>query len=293
MAACYRALKPTGSLWVAIGDDYAAEVRLIGRKLDLHLRNWVVWHYTFGQNTKKKFARSHTHLFYWVKDPKNFTFNDRAIRIPSARQTTYADKRANPIGKLPDDVWTEFPRVCGTFQEREKWHPCQMPETILARIIRACTEKGGLVLDPFAGSGTTVVVAKKLSRQYVGLEISEEYVARIKARLKGTIPVATIQGQRSGRWPAEHIQELRGMYLEAGVPTERMFKNPDLLRSFVQKFTWRLEESGSVDTYGTAEVWDQLERLRKQGKLGKLRIHHMERPGAKARAMPGLLERGR
>jgi len=62
MTACYNVLKPTGSFWVAIGDDYAAEVRIIARKLDLNLRNWVIWHYTFGQNTKRKFARSHTHF---------------------------------------------------------------------------------------------------------------------------------------------------------------------------------------------------------------------------------------
>ncbi len=203
MAACYRALKPTGSLWVAIGDDYAAEVRLIGRKLDLHLRNWIVWHYTFGQNTKKKFARSHTHLFYWVKDPKNFTFNDRAIRIPSARQTTYADKRANPIGKLPDDVWS-FSRLCGTFNERVGWHPCQMPERVLERIIRACSNKGDLVLDPFSGSGTTCVVAARLKRGYVGIDISADYVRQSRKRI-----AETLAGRRQGTEIAENPQALR------------------------------------------------------------------------------------
>ncbi|MDP7637953.1 MAG: site-specific DNA-methyltransferase, partial [Phycisphaerae bacterium] len=55
MAACSSVLKPTGSMWVAIGDEYAAEMRIIAREADLHLRNWVIWHYTFGQNTKRKF----------------------------------------------------------------------------------------------------------------------------------------------------------------------------------------------------------------------------------------------
>ncbi len=73
--------------------------------------------------------------------------------------------------------------MCGTFEEREKWHPCQMPETILARIIRACTEKGGLVLDPFAGSGTTLKVARDLGRDAIGIEIKSDYVELIKKRL--------------------------------------------------------------------------------------------------------------
>lgn len=177
-----KALKPTGSFWIAIGDEYAAEVRIIARQLGLTLRNWVIWHYTFGQATRRKFARSHTHLLYFVKDPKHFTFNDMAVRIPSARQTTYADKRANPAGKVPDDVWT-FPRVCGTFNERVGWHPCQMPEKLLERIILACSNEGDLILDPFSGSGTTCLVAAKLGRRYIGIDISEKYVAEATRRI--------------------------------------------------------------------------------------------------------------
>ncbi len=186
MAACTQALKPTGSFWIAIGDDYAAEIRLIGRKLGLNLRNWIIWHYTFGQNTKKKFARSHTHLFYWTKSPKDFTFNDLSVRIPSARQTTYADKRANPRGKVPDDVWS-FSRVCGTFNERVGWHPCQMPEKLLERIVKVSSNPGDLVVDPFSGSGTTCVVAARLGRRYFGIDISPEYVKHSRHRIAETL----------------------------------------------------------------------------------------------------------
>ena len=144
MGACRDALLDHGSLWVAIGDDYAAEVRVIGRKLNLTMRNWIIWYYTFGQQTKMKFARSHTHIFYFVKNEKDFIFNDGAIRVPSARQTTYNDRRANPRGRIPDDTWIlrpqeapetftgdedtwYFSRVCGTFKERMGFHGCQMP----------------------------------------------------------------------------------------------------------------------------------------------------------------------
>ena len=203
MAACYGVLKPTGSMWVAIGDDYAAEVRIIARRLGLNLRNWIVWHYTFGQNTQHKFARSHTHLFYWTKDPKEFTFNDMAVRIPSARQTTYADKRANPKGKLPDDVWS-FSRVCGTFHERVQWHPCQMPEKVLERIVEVSSDPGDLVLDPFSGSGTTCVVAARLGRVYFGIDISEQYVRLSLERIADTLA-----GRRKTTDIAENPETLR------------------------------------------------------------------------------------
>ena len=204
MRACAeKALKPTGSFWVAIGDEYAAEIKIIGRELGLHLRNWVIWHYTFGQQTRKKFARSHAHLFYFAKDLKAFTFNDKAIRIPSARQTTYADIRANPDGKIPDDVWS-FSRVCGTFNERVDWHPCQMPEKVLERIVLASSSAGDVVLDPFSGSGTTCTVAARLKRRYLGIDLSPDYVKLSTQRIADTLA-----GLRGTTEIAENPEQLR------------------------------------------------------------------------------------
>ncbi|MGH7178427.1 MAG: DNA-methyltransferase [Tepidisphaeraceae bacterium] len=200
--ALVRTLSPTGTFWLAIGDDFAAELKLIfQRELGLFCRSWVIWYYTFGVNCKHKFSRSHTHLFHFVKDPKAFTFNTDAIRVPSARQLVYADSRANSKGRLPDDTWIlrpqdapgsftpeedvwYLPRVCGTFKERAGWHGCQMPEQLLGRIIKACSNPDETVLDPFGGSGTTLVVAKKLRRRFIGFELSKSYAAQIQARLK-------------------------------------------------------------------------------------------------------------
>jgi hypothetical protein len=179
-----RVLAPDGSLYVAIGDDYAAEIRLIGRELGLTLRNWIIWHYTFGQNMRDKFVRAHTHVLYFVRDRRRFVFHGDQLRFPSARHTEYADRRAHPDGRLPDDVWTEYPRVCGTFRERQGWHGCQMPEALLARIILASSDPGDVVLDPFVGSGTTVAAAVKLGRIGVGIEQSPDYAAAARLRLK-------------------------------------------------------------------------------------------------------------
>ncbi|HEY2787604.1 MAG TPA: site-specific DNA-methyltransferase [Fimbriiglobus sp.] len=200
LAAVKRVLRPDGSLYVAIGDEYAAEVKVALDRLGFTLRNWIVWHYTFGVNCSKKFNRSHAHIFYYVADPKRFTFNPDGVRVPSARLTTYADRRANPVGKLPDDTWVLRPqeseehfradsdtwyvsRVCGTFKERTG-HPCQMPEAVLERIVRVSSSPGDVVLDPFAGSGTTLAVAKRLGRKYFGVELSEDYATAVRNRLE-------------------------------------------------------------------------------------------------------------
>ena len=209
-----RVLKPHGTFWLAIGDEYAAELKvMLQQEHGLVCRSWVVWYYTFGVNCTHKFSRSHAHLFYMVKDPAAFTFNadDPAVRVPSARQLVYGDKRANPKGRLPDDTWIlrpqdlpegfapdedtwYFPRVCGTFKERAGWHGCQMPEQLLGRIILACSNPGGLVLDPFAGSGTTLAVAKKLGRKYLGYEISEQYCEYAEGRLTKIKPGEPLEG---------------------------------------------------------------------------------------------------
>jgi len=234
---CARLLKPTGSLYILIGDEYAAETRVHLKELErqrrLVFRNWIVWHYTFGQNCRAKFNRSHAHLFYCVGpgafDQKfggkgaghgkvvlgnlPFTFNRSTVSVPSARQLVYHDLRANPSGKLPDDVWYLRPqeaiaareddgqgdaswlfdadgdtwylsRLCGTFKERLGWHPCQLPEALLERIINLSSNPGDVVFDPFVGSGTTLAVAARLKRSWLGCELSEDYAEKSLARIR-------------------------------------------------------------------------------------------------------------
>jgi site-specific DNA-methyltransferase (adenine-specific) len=212
IAAVYRVLKSDGTFWLAIGDEYAAELKLASQEIGFHCRSWVIWYYTFGVNCARKFTRSHAHLFYFVKDKEHFTWRGDELenRVPSARQLVYADARANSKGRLPDDTWIlparepntwtlrpqdlpegfnadedtwYFPRVAGTFKERAGFHGCQMPEQLLGRIIRTCSHDGECVLDPFSGSATTLAVAKKLGRRYLGFDLSSDYVAQGKTRL--------------------------------------------------------------------------------------------------------------
>jgi DNA modification methylase len=209
----FRVLKPSGTFWLAIGDEYAAEIKVLCQDLGFTTRSWVIWYYTFGVNCTRKFTRSHAHLFYFVKDPNDFTFRDDQMenRIPSARQLVYNDGRANPRGRLADDTWIlrpqdlvdcftpaedtwYFPRVAGTFSERAGFHGCQMPEQLLGRIIRMCSNPGELVIDPFSGSATTLAVAKKLGRNFIGFELSPEYVKRGTARTESARPGDPLDG---------------------------------------------------------------------------------------------------
>lgn len=243
MEGVARVLKPDGTFWLAIGDEYAAELKVMcTRELGLHCRSWVIWFYTFGVHCKNKFTRSHAHLFHFVKDPKKFTFNSMDVRVPSARELVYGDKRADPKGRVPDDTWLMppqlaedvamkdgfilrpqdiperfpadndvwyFPRVAGTFSERRGWHGCQMPEQLLGRIIRACSNEGDVVLDPFGGSGTTLAVAKKLKRHCIGFELSEDYARKIKERLASIQPGDSLIGPENALTSAPRTSQGR------------------------------------------------------------------------------------
>ncbi len=264
IAACQRVLKPTGSLYIAIGDDFAADIRIIGRELGLHLRNWIIWHYSFGQNCRTKFGRAHTHIFYFTKDAKKFTFNDHLLRFPSARHTEYQDLRANPQGRLPDDVWDEFPRVCGTFRERAGFHGCQMPEALLMRIVQASSNAGDIVLDPFVGSGTTVMAAKRVGRRYVGIDISDEYAKHTRKRLENVQDESAVEPQ-NGDWPQLHLDLLMQIYRETNVTAQNLLPNKVALRVIANALSARVDH-----TYSAEEVEEKLERLAEANSLPKL-----------------------
>ncbi len=251
-----RALSDNGTFWLAIGDEFAAELKLIAqRDCGFHCRSWVIWYYTFGVNCVRAFSRSHTHLFHFIKDPQQFTFNadNPAVRIPSARQLVYGDRRANPEGRLPDNTWVlrpqdvpdgfsdeqdtwYFARVAGTFKEREGFHGCQMPEQLLGRIIRTCSNPNDLVLDPFSGSGTSLAVAKKLGRRFIGFDISPEYVQRATDRIAAIEPGDPLSGPEN---PAHAAPTTRnGRRLKAGSDPAAMIETARQVQSALEQVPW-------------------------------------------------------
>jgi DNA modification methylase len=180
---CYRALKPRGSLWIVSGQEHGADIDIAIQRAGMTMRNRITWHETFGVYCHNKFGRTSRPIYYAVKDAKRFTFNKSAVTVPSARQAKYGDKRASPGGKIMGDVW-QISRVCGTFKERVDGVPTQLPEDLVRRIVGVSSNPGDVVLDPFAGSGTTLAVAKAMGRRGVGIELNPDYALIARRRME-------------------------------------------------------------------------------------------------------------
>ena len=228
LGECARVLKPKGNFWLAASEEFVSELKVLtegwfslrhwlsdapiarlGAKL--YQRHHVIWYYTFGVNCPRKLTRSHTHLLHFVKDREEHVWHAEDVRVPSARQLEYNDKRASPAGRLPDDTWIIRPkalvdgfqaaghdvwhehRVCGNYKERSDT-PNQMPEQLLGRILRLSSNPGDVVLDPFCGSGTTACVATKLERKFVTFELSETYADLACTRLATTAAGQMLDG---------------------------------------------------------------------------------------------------
>ena len=140
-----------------------------------------IWHYSFAQHRKTDCCNSFRPIIR-IKNNNAIIYPD-SIRVPSERQLKYRDKRANKEGRVPGDVW-EFPRVCGTFKEKKKWHITQHPEALIERIVKLSTKEGDLVIDPFIGSGTTMRVCQKINRKCIGIDISPDYCKNISTGLQ-------------------------------------------------------------------------------------------------------------
>jgi site-specific DNA-methyltransferase (adenine-specific) len=188
IGCCVNTLAADGSMWVMVNDEWAAHFYILLEEAGLIHRSWVKWYETFGINCPKKFNRTSRHIFYCIVDPKRFTFNKDAVRRPSDRQTKYNDKRANTKGKTWDDVW-QIPRRTGTCDERIRGFPTQLPLELLRAIVGCSSNEGGLVLDPFNGSGTTGAAAMELERRYIGIEREKKFYDKASRRLSGYLPL--------------------------------------------------------------------------------------------------------
>ena len=276
MTQVHRVLKSNGTFWLAIGDEYAAELKIEAQKIGFHCRSWVIWYYTFGVNCRKKFTRSHAHLFHFVKDKNDFVFNhdDMDIRVPSARQLVYNDARANPNGRMPDDTWIlrpqdlvngfdpdedmwYFPRVAGTFKEREGFHGCQMPEQLMGRIIRSCSNPGDVVIDPFSGSSTTVAVAKKLERKFFSFELSKDYVRLGTKRISGVSPGDKLDGAEEPKVSAPKTSKKKAKAKQKKVSQQLdLFPNEEAIHSALGT-----EIAGIVEAFGHANRGFSVDRM--------------------------------
>lgn len=178
---CLRVLKPSGSLYVMTSTQAMPYFDLYLRRRTVILSR-IVWHYdSSGVQAKKYFGSMYEPILYCVKDKSNYIFNSNDIKIEAktGAQRKLIDYRKEipsqyNTEKVPGNVWY-FPRVRYRMEEYEN-HPSQKPESLLERIILASTDKGNIVLDPFAGTFTSASVAKRLGRNSISIESQEEYL---------------------------------------------------------------------------------------------------------------------
>jgi DNA modification methylase len=192
-----RILRNDGTLYVFMGVRFIARLyTLLENDLGLLCNGWITWHYTQGTGRTKGFSPRHEDILYFTKS-QNFTFNLDDIRVPQK----YYRQRNNMNGANPGDVW-QFSHVHYSSKEREE-HPTQKPEAVLERMIRASSNIGDIVLDPFVGSGTTCKVARDLGRRWIGIDINPDYIAISERRMRQTTTLFDSFDPRMRRTPLD------------------------------------------------------------------------------------------
>lgn len=178
---CHRVLKSTGTFYLMNSTENMPFLEIFCRKI-FSIKSRIVWSYdSSGVQAKSFFGSMYEPILMLTKHPKNYTFNHKEIMVEAktGAKRQLIDYRKNPpqpynTKKVPGNVW-EYPRVRFKMDEYEN-HPTQKPEALLERIVKASSNKGDIVLDPFSGSFTTGSVARKLNRKFIGLEINEDYI---------------------------------------------------------------------------------------------------------------------
>ena len=178
----YRVLKPQGSFYFHI--DYR-EVHYCKVLLDSifsreNFLNEIIWAYDFGGRAKNRWPAKHDNILFYVKDRENYVFNREAIdRIPYLAPGLVGAEKARR-GKLPTDTW--WHTIVGTNSREKTGYPTQKPVAILERIIRASSNEGDVVLDFFAGSGTTGQACLNLNRQFILIDNNLQALEVMHAR---------------------------------------------------------------------------------------------------------------
>jgi len=200
---CCRVLRPGGTLWLHCPHSLVSEADVYVKGKGWERLNLVVWSYRFGQHTEGRFIDAACFGLYFVKPGGVRTWNPKDVLVPSDRASKYGDARTQQKAKgtagmrVPLSMWGSegdggfgWGRVTGNSKERRPLHQNQLPEVYLERIIKATTNPGDLVLDPFAGSGTSSTVARVLQRRSITIEIDPALAASAWERIeKGAVRV--------------------------------------------------------------------------------------------------------
>ena len=197
---CVRTLTEKGSICWQVGNyvDKGCIIPLdavlypIFNELGMVLRNRIIWHFEHGLHCSKRFSGRYETIMWFTKRTKEYTFNLDPVRVPQK----YPGKKyfkgpkagkysCNPLGKNPGDIWN-IPNVKNNHVEKTE-HPCQFPVELVERLVLSMSNEEDFVLDPFLGTGTTIVAALLHNRRGVGAEIIKKYINLARERVQKAI----------------------------------------------------------------------------------------------------------
>lgn len=210
-----RTLKKTASIYICGDYRSSSAIQQVGEKY-FKVRNRIVWEREKGRGANKNWKNNTEDIWYFTVSD-NYTFNLDAVKLKKKVLAPYRingqpkdwEKSNNGNYRLthPSNIWTDLTVPFWSMSENTE-HPTQKPEKLLAKIILASSNEGDFVLDPFVGSGTTSVVAKKLNRKYLGIELDNTYACLTEKRLSLAEMDKSIQGYFDGVfWERNSLQE--------------------------------------------------------------------------------------
>ncbi|MBP6671839.1 MAG: site-specific DNA-methyltransferase [Bacteroidetes bacterium] len=205
LSVLVKTLKPTASVYICGDWRSSAAIQQVAEKY-LIIRNRITWEREKGRGAKANWKNASEDIWFCTMSDK-FTFDLDAVKLkrkviaPYTQNGKPKDWKRTDEGNFrlthPSNLWTDLTVPFWSMPENTE-HPTQKPEKLLAKIILAATKKGNVVLDPFLGSGTTSVVAKKLGRKYVGIEIDQKFASISEKRLALAENDRSIQGFEDG-----------------------------------------------------------------------------------------------
>ncbi|MBE7472342.1 MAG: site-specific DNA-methyltransferase [Anaerolineae bacterium] len=200
-----KTLKPTASIYICGDWQSAAAIQRVAEKYFV-VRNRITWEREKGRGAQTNWKNASEDIWFCTMS-KQYTFNVEAVKLrrqviaPYTENGQPKDWEQSEAGRFrlthPSNLWTDLTVPFWSMPENTD-HPTQKPEKLLAKIILASSHPGDVVFDPFLGSGTTSVVAKKLGRRYVGIEIDELYCCLAEKRLELAEKDKSIQGYADG-----------------------------------------------------------------------------------------------
>ncbi|MBA4379152.1 MAG: hypothetical protein C0393_00410, partial [Anaerolinea sp.] len=192
-----RILKPTGALYLLNLPHWTMYYAAYLNKR-LYFKNWIVWDAL--SEPRGKIMPAHYGLLFYTKHPTKFIFNQEKLKEINSRQyclrascirerKVLGDDKKDPL----TDIWSDIHRL--KHRRDRDYHPCQLPDALMERIIRLSTNEGDVVFDALAGTGTTAIIAKRLGRRYVAIDIDETYVRITQEKLEQVEDLGYVQRQ--------------------------------------------------------------------------------------------------